>query len=79
MYEDHKAQARVQHPLEVLATIEMQAANDLELRLQQSPTPWAELLAGYVQALNELVARGDEFREPQEMYTLDDGHAGGCG
>ncbi|MFG2132167.1 DUF6269 family protein [Streptomyces sp. NPDC048751] len=79
MREDQNAPVQVQHPLEFLEYIENQAAREREELLRDSPRPWAELLAEYVDALSELIAQGHKFNSPPEMYTLDEGHAGGCG
>ncbi|GCB53354.1 hypothetical protein SNL152K_10711 [Streptomyces sp. NL15-2K] len=47
--------------------------------LRVSSTPWAALLAEYVDALTELVAQGKAFDSTPEEYVFDQGHAGGCG
>ncbi|MFE9635270.1 DUF6269 family protein [Streptomyces sp. NPDC006463] len=69
----------VQHPLEILTEIERSAAVDQELLLRDSGTPWAEILADYVDALNELATRGTADNGYIATYGLDEGHAGGCG
>ncbi|MET9607006.1 DUF6269 family protein [Streptomyces sp. NPDC006512] len=70
---------QVQHPLDILTDIENSAAIDQELLLRDSGTPWADLLADYVDALNELAARGTAENGYIATYGLDEGHAGGCG
>ncbi|MCY0920154.1 MULTISPECIES: DUF6269 family protein [unclassified Streptomyces] len=71
--------SRVQHPLEILTEIERGAAVDQEILLRDGATPWAELLADYVDALNELATRGTADNGYIATYGLDEGHAGGCG
>ncbi|RSS54697.1 DUF6269 family protein [Streptomyces sp. WAC06614] len=70
---------QVQHPLDVLTEIENKAAMDQELLLRDGGTPWAELLADYVDALNELAVPGTAENGYLATYGLDEGHAGGCG
>ncbi|MFJ3928192.1 DUF6269 family protein [Streptomyces sp. NPDC090022] len=70
---------QVQHPLDVLTEIERGAAMDQELLLRDGATPWAEILADYVDALNELATRGTAENGYIATYGLDEGHAGGCG
>ncbi|WP_330301212.1 DUF6269 family protein [Streptomyces sp. NBC_00503] len=72
-------QSQVRHPLEILTEIERSAAVDQELLLRDSGTPWAELLADYVDALNELATQGTVDNGYIATYGLDEGHAGGCG
>lgn len=79
MFDEKNSPALVQHPLEVLAEIESSAALDQELLLRDAGTPWADLLAEYVDALNELAAQGIEETGHIAAYGLDEGHAGGCG
>ncbi|MFJ9890468.1 DUF6269 family protein [Streptomyces sp. NPDC091287] len=79
MREGPNSPVQVQHPLEVLEDIEVEASRSTEGLLSATPAPWAELLAQYVDSLNELVAQGQEFNRPAEIYSLDEGHAGGCG
>lgn len=79
MFDSQPGPSQVQHPLEVLAEIERQGAVDQELLLRDSGTPWAELLAEYVDALNELATQGTESNGFIATYGLDEGHAGGCG
>ncbi|MBW5485266.1 DUF6269 family protein [Streptomyces bambusae] len=70
---------QVQHPLDVLTEIENKAAMDQELLLRDSGTPWADLLADYVDALNDLAVQGTAENGYIATYGLDEGHAGGCG
>ncbi|MEU9305154.1 DUF6269 family protein [Streptomyces sp. NPDC048269] len=70
---------QVQHPLEILTEIERSAAVDQELLLRDSGTPWSEVLADYVDALNELAAKSTANDGYIATYGLDEGHAGGCG
>lgn len=70
---------KVEHPLDVLTEIERSAALDQDLLLQDGGTPWAELLADYVDALSELAAPGTAENGYIATYGLDEGHAGGCG
>ncbi|MBT2895119.1 DUF6269 family protein [Streptomyces sp. McG3] len=79
MREGPNSPVQVQHPLEVLEDIEEEASRNTEGLLYAAPAPWAQLLAQYVDSLNELVAQGHEFNRPAEIHTLDEGHAGGCG
>ncbi|MFD7257570.1 DUF6269 family protein [Streptomyces sp. NPDC059874] len=72
-------QPEVRHPLEVLTEIERSAAVDQELLLRDSATPWADLLADYVDALNDLATQGTAENGYIATYGLDEGHAGGCG
>ncbi|MFF3285515.1 DUF6269 family protein [Streptomyces sp. NPDC003023] len=71
--------SRVRNPLDVLAEIEHEGTADQELLLRDSSTPWAELLADYVDVLNALAAGGPQAEEAVPVYGLDEGHAGGCG
>ncbi|WP_330330511.1 hypothetical protein OHS33_12725 [Streptomyces sp. NBC_00536] len=68
-----------QDVLEILAEIEQQGARAQEFELRDSSAPWAALLAEYVDALTSLVAQSHEFHAPAVIYSLDEGHAGGCG
>ncbi|GLW48094.1 hypothetical protein Stsp02_37560 [Streptomyces sp. NBRC 14336] len=77
MYDNHAATERVRHPLAVLTEIEQRAVVEAEPP-QEATTPSARLLTEYVQALGELVA-GRSTPEEAEVYTFDEGHAGGCG
>jgi hypothetical protein len=79
MREDQNSAAEVQHPLEFLQKLEKQALREQEEMLRGSSTPWAALLAEYVDALTELVAQGNTFNSTPEEYVFDEGHAGGCG
>ncbi|MGV4984641.1 DUF6269 family protein [Streptomyces sp. NPDC001709] len=79
MYDELNSPNQVQHPLEYLTEIENSAALDQELLLRDAGTPWADLLAAYVDALNELAVRGPEGNGYVGTYGLDEGHAGGCG
>lgn len=79
MFDAETGMSRVQHPLEVLTEIEQQGTVDQELVLRDSSTPWSELLADYVDALNALAAQGPHAEAGIPRYGLDEGHAGGCG
>jgi hypothetical protein len=79
MFDEKNPPSRVQHPLEFLTEIEKTAAMDQELLLRDAGTPWADLLAAYVDTLNELAGRGTEENGYIATYGLDEGHAGGCG
>ncbi|MCX5203681.1 hypothetical protein OG897_19765 [Streptomyces sp. NBC_00237] len=79
MFDNQSDPAQVQHPLEVLADIEHRGSQDQEMLLRDSGTPWAELLAEYVDALNELASPGTGSSGFIATYGLDEGHAGGCG
>ncbi|AOR31266.1 hypothetical protein BFF78_09650 [Streptomyces fodineus] len=79
MYDELNSPNQVRHPLEYLTEIENSAALDQELLLRDAGTPWADLLAAYVDALNELAVRGPEGNGYVATYGLDEGHAGGCG
>ncbi|MQS12977.1 hypothetical protein F7Q99_11910 [Streptomyces kaniharaensis] len=76
-------EAKVEHPLDVLTEIENTAAVDQDLLLKENGTPWAELLANYVDVLSDLAVHGSATNGPTNGYTvrygLDEGHAGGCG
>ncbi|MGC9376758.1 DUF6269 family protein [Streptomyces sp. MH13] len=81
MRDDHGTAAGVQDPLQFLNEIEQRAAVWAGVGLeppQDGPVPRALLLAEYVNALTELMARR-AVEPPAEMYTFDEGHAGGCG
>ncbi|MEU8894012.1 DUF6269 family protein [Streptomyces sp. NPDC048442] len=79
MFDNQPGPAQVQHPLEFLAEIEQQGSRDQEMLLRDSGTPWAEMLAEYVDALNELATPGTGANGFIATYGLDEGHAGGCG
>ncbi|MEU5537283.1 DUF6269 family protein [Streptomyces sp. NPDC020362] len=79
MYDEVNTPNQVQHPLEYLTELENSAAMDQELLLRDAGTPWADLLAAYVDTLNELAVRGTEENGYVARYGLDEGHAGGCG
>ncbi|GGV74965.1 DUF6269 family protein [Streptomyces massasporeus] len=79
MHDELNHPSQVQHPLEFLTQIENSAATEQELLLRDAGTPWADLLAAYVDALNELALRGAEENGYTATYGLDEGHAGGCG
>ncbi|MEU9993672.1 DUF6269 family protein [Streptomyces sp. NPDC048045] len=79
MYDEVNSLNQVQHPLEYLTEIEKTAALDQELLLRDAGTPWGDLLAAYVDTLNELAVRGMEETGYVATYGLDEGHAGGCG
>ncbi|MFI5772291.1 DUF6269 family protein [Streptomyces sp. NPDC051658] len=79
MYDNQPGPSQVQHPLEILAEIERQEAVGQELLVRDSGAPWAELLAEYVDALNELATPGTASTGFIAAYGLDEGHAGGCG
>ncbi|MFJ4283500.1 DUF6269 family protein [Streptomyces massasporeus] len=79
MFDEKIPPSRVQHPLEVLTQIENTVAMDQELLLRDAGTPWADLLADFVDTLNELAVRGTEESGFISTYGLDEGHAGGCG
>ncbi|MDJ0382263.1 DUF6269 family protein [Streptomyces sp. G-G2] len=71
--------SEAQNVLDVLTDIEQRGTRVQELQLRGEATPWAALLAEYVDALTSLVAQSHEFRAPTETYSFDEGHAGGCG
>ncbi|MFE0100179.1 DUF6269 family protein [Streptomyces sp. NPDC059009] len=79
MFDNEIPPAQVQHPLEVLTEIERSAAMDQELLLRDGGTPWSDLLAEYVDALNALATDGTVENGFIATYGLDEGHAGGCG
>jgi hypothetical protein len=71
--------ASVQSPLQFLEELEKRASMEQEALLRDSAVSWAQLLAEYADALNELVAQGYRFDFPPEAQSFDEGHAGGCG
>ncbi|MGW3210508.1 DUF6269 family protein [Streptomyces sp. NPDC001135] len=79
MYDELRSPNQVQHPLEYLTEIENSAVMEQELLLRDAGTPWGDLLAAYVDALNELAVRGTAEDGYVATYGLDEGHAGGCG
>jgi hypothetical protein len=64
------------YPLDTQRDIGSSAALDQELLLRDVGTPWAILLAAYVDKLSELA-----IQETCHIAGrgLDEGHAGGCG
>lgn len=76
MSDEHVPPPLVQHPLEALREIGSAAAFDQELLPRDAGTPWANLLAAYVDTLSELA-----LQETCRIAGrgLDEGHAGGCG
>jgi hypothetical protein len=82
MNEDHESPSRVQHPLQVLQEIEQLAEIEMGSDRASSldlPSPSARLLAEYVNAISELMAQGRDLDALSDVYTFDEGHAGGCG
>ncbi|OCC07773.1 DUF6269 family protein [Streptomyces sp. PTY087I2] len=79
MREDQNSPAQAVHPLEFLEEIEEKLSKEQEDMLPASITPWAVLLADYIDALSEIIARGQDYDSPAPLYALDQGHAGGCG
>ncbi|MFI7291511.1 DUF6269 family protein [Streptomyces anulatus] len=79
MRDDQNSPAQVVHPLEFLEEIEEKLSKEQEDTLPASITPWAVLLADYIDALSEIIALGQDDDSPAPLYALDQGHAGGCG
>ncbi|MFJ8198681.1 DUF6269 family protein [Streptomyces sp. NPDC096152] len=79
MFDEKIPPSRVRHPLAILTEIENAAAVDQELLLRDAGTPWAGLLAAYVDTLNELALGAAEDTDYIATFGLDEGHAGGCG
>lgn len=78
MHDDHATPADSQHPLTVLTEIEQRGVVETQA-LVESCEPSVRLLTEYLHALGELISVQGDFEQPAEMYTFDEGHAGGCG
>ncbi|MFI6844976.1 hypothetical protein OG535_06900 [Kitasatospora sp. NBC_00085] len=73
MYDDRVDGVRVPHPLTVLDRIEQDNACEQESQLQEGGTPWAEVLAAYIDVLTELiVSHHEEQAKTRPKVRIDD-------
>ncbi|MFI6641788.1 DUF6269 family protein [Streptomyces sp. NPDC050504] len=70
-----------QNPLDVLTSIEQQHSleQEMELQLLDGGNPYIELLAKYLEILNEFSAKENDMGVSLDIRGFEDGHAGGCG
>lgn len=70
-----------QNPLDVLTTIEQQHSleQEMELQLLDGGNPYIELLAKYLDILNEFAVKEPDAGVTLDIRGFEDGHAGGCG